>query len=256
MTGKEKIADGKNFKKAEKEAVLSAIKHAFDYYEYKAHFDSRIMSTCPLLYNGIESFVAKIMPVSQEYYVYIEILFTKVRAHYHNPEFYQNKGLNTQQHSLFWWDLKDVESRLKAMDILEQAIINDQNINDMDTYVERCRQNSIRERIKVGATLYIVPKDTRHPPFEAEVLKIGRKYIELGGLHRTENKFSIVDLCNVCDDGNSNYKLYASKEDYEACNNMQQEIDYLMLKIKTGLLYMSPDILQKILKIVDDNLVG
>lgn len=126
----------------------------------------------------------------------------------------------------------------------------------MERYVERRRQNSIREHIKVGATLYVVPKDTRHPPFEAKVLKIGRKYIELSGLHRTENKFSIVDLCNACDDGNSNYKLYASKEDYELCNNTQQEIDYLTLKIKTGLPYVSPDILQKILEIVDDNLVG
>ena len=126
----------------------------------------------------------------------------------------------------------------------------------MEIYVERCRQNNIRKSIKVGAILYIVPKDVRYRPFKAEVLKIGRKYIELWGLHKTENRFSITDLCNVCDDGNSRYKLYASKEDYETCNNMQQEIDYLTLKIKTGLPYVSPDILQKILEIVDDNLVG
>lgn len=126
----------------------------------------------------------------------------------------------------------------------------------MEIYVECCRQNNIRECIKIGAILYVVPKDNRHPPFEAKVLKIGRKYIELSGLHRTENKFSIVDLRNACNDGNSNYKLYASKEDYELCNNTQQEIDYLTLKIKTGLPYVSPDILQKILEIVDDNLVG
>lgn len=43
---------------------------------------------------------------------------------YHNINYYNSRGLATRNF-LFWWPLADRGSRLKALDILKQAIIND-----------------------------------------------------------------------------------------------------------------------------------
>lgn len=56
-----------------------------------------------------------------------DILYTvsKKLKIYHNPLYYNSKGLKLKHEIGYWWDRKDRESRLKALSILEQAIIND-----------------------------------------------------------------------------------------------------------------------------------
>ena len=90
----------------------------------------------------------------------------------------------------------------------------------------------------------------------SKILSIGKKYITIDSVHKSDSKFTIYNFENICSDGIPKYTLYASKEDYELCNTMRQEICYLTTKIKTGLPYLSPDMLQEILEIVDNNLVG
>lgn len=126
----------------------------------------------------------------------------------------------------------------------------------MKTYVERHRIKMLRLSIKENNEVFVVPMDSRWPSHTAKILGIGRKYITVNNVYKGDNRFTIDDFENICSDGKPKYELYASKEDYELCNTMQQEIDYLTLKIKTGLPYISPDMLQEILEIVDNNLVG
>lgn len=52
-------------------------------------------------------------------------IITKELSIYHNPKYYESQGLKVERDYGYWWDRKDRESRLKALDILENAVIND-----------------------------------------------------------------------------------------------------------------------------------
>jgi hypothetical protein len=127
---------------------------------------------------------------------------------------------------------------------------------DKITYVKRHRIKMLRLSIKENNMVFVVPMDSRWSSHTAKVLGIGKKYITIDSVHKGDSKFTIDNFENICSDGIPKYTLYASKEDYELCNTMRQEINYLTIKIKTGLPYLSPDMLQEILEIVDNNLVS
>lgn len=128
---KAELKTGKHFSIEEKEAILSAIERAKKYYyEHNSIFAKLGSSraTCPLLSEGIQAYLVR------KYFDKNRIdriralgdqLFTKLKIHYHNPEFYISKGLETERDCLFWWHLHDTASRREALNILEQAIIND-----------------------------------------------------------------------------------------------------------------------------------
>lgn len=134
------LKTGEHFSIDEKEVMLYAITKAKDFYSKYGLTDAATRASCPLLNEGIQAYllkryVPKEASALREYiYNYKnkqnlrilgEQLFTKLKLHYHNPEFYISKGLNAWTDKLFWWPLHDSDSRIKAMDILEQAIIND-----------------------------------------------------------------------------------------------------------------------------------
>lgn len=123
------------------------------------------------------------------------------------------------------------------------------------TYIERHRIEMLKQNIKKNNTVFVVPNDSRWSSFTAKILRVGRVYITVDDIYKGDNRFTIGNFENICSDYIPKYTLYASKEDYELCNTMKQEIDHLTAEIKIGLQYISPNILQKILEIVNDNLI-
>lgn len=125
---KAELKTGKHFSIEEKEAILSSIERARrHYYEHNYKLGSS-RATCPLLREGIQAYLVR--KYFDKYRIYHSRalgyqLFTKLKIHYHNPEFYISKGLETERDCPFWWPLRDTASRREALNILEQAIIND-----------------------------------------------------------------------------------------------------------------------------------
>lgn len=106
------IKEGENFTKSEKKALLRAFAHIFE--EYKQHNDIFDCGLCNILRVHICRYS------SYE-------LYHRLCSLYHNPDYYNSQGLDTSEESCspFWWQLSDIDSRLEALNILEQAIIND-----------------------------------------------------------------------------------------------------------------------------------
>ena len=53
------------------------------------------------------------------------LVYGKLKKIYHNPSYYKTHDLPVKREISYWWDKDDRESRLKALDILKEAIIND-----------------------------------------------------------------------------------------------------------------------------------
>lgn len=127
------LKTGKYFSIDEKEIMLYAITKVKDFYRKNGLTDTAIRASCPLLQHSIRVCLLRKFERTRKYNrasldelrILCEQLFHKLKRHYHNPEFYISKGLNAWTDKLFWWPLHDSDSRIKAMDILEQAIIND-----------------------------------------------------------------------------------------------------------------------------------
>lgn len=99
--------EGYKFTTKEKRVLLKAIKRVRIYY-----IEGHAGGLCAALENSI-------------YARGYRGLYNSLEATYHNREYYHAKGLRTYNYNGYWWPISDVESRLKALDILEQAIIND-----------------------------------------------------------------------------------------------------------------------------------
>ena len=128
---KAELKTGKHFSLEEKEVILSSIERAKRLYHWRNSIFANLVicrSTCPLLREGIQAYlVRKYFDKNRIDHIRAlgDQLFTKLKIHYHNPEFYISKGLETERDCLFWWPLHDTASRREALNILEQAIIND-----------------------------------------------------------------------------------------------------------------------------------
>lgn len=106
---KSKFRTGSNFTSEEKEAIINAINYARKVY----NSNDNEHGLCALLckYLGNEN-------LCNTYAVLTEL--------YHNRKYYNSKNLNTEYPPCgYWWPISDIKSRLKALDILEQAIIDD-----------------------------------------------------------------------------------------------------------------------------------
>lgn len=101
------LKEGSNFTIKEKRVLLKAIKQAREYY-----MQGNTNGLCGLLSRNI---------YNQGYLG----LYKTLEHTYHTKEYYKSKGLKCGNYTHYWWPYRDIESRLKALDILEQAIIND-----------------------------------------------------------------------------------------------------------------------------------
>lgn len=70
--------------------------------------------------------------------------------------------------------------------------------------------------MKIGQKVYIVPDDTRRPPFYTTVVTIGRKYITVKG-SSDESRFDLITHKAInYNNWSPRLTLYESKEAYEA----------------------------------------
>lgn len=111
------LKKGEHFSRKEKRIILKMIKLSrIEYTE-----DHRIYRG---LCHALEDYEFRLT------HDYTNYLTSKLSLLYHNPLYYEYQGLKCRKEVLtnpigYWWDRKDRESRLKALDILEYAIIND-----------------------------------------------------------------------------------------------------------------------------------
>ena len=89
--------------------------------------------------------------------------------------------------------------------------------------------------MEVGQEVYIVPDDTRRPPFYTTVVSIGRKYITVKG-PSDESRFDLITHRAInYNNWSPRLTLYESKEAYEikvaADNLVKQLLDDIQLKL-------------------------
>lgn len=103
--------------------------------------------------------------------------------------------------------------------------------------------------LKTGDTVYVIPNDTRSKPFTTEILSVGNRWLKLNYMHRSENKFDVMnDYRHTPDIGSSSYDIHASEEDYKIyCDKCEEHIKLLqqveILKVRSDI-----DILKKVIK--------
>ena len=111
------LKKGEHFSRREKIAILKMIK--LSRLEYKKRI---------LFFSGLCIVLAHFeFIITNDYF---ETITNKLKLVYHNPLYYESQGLKCLKGKIdnpigYWWDRKDRESRLKALDILEHVIIND-----------------------------------------------------------------------------------------------------------------------------------
>lgn len=105
------IKEGKNFTRAEKKMLLRAFSLARE----------------ERLSDDLKRGLCQSIQYNMGYIVQSSVTYDKLCALYHRPSYYNSHGLSTYEDTFrpYWWPLSDTTSRLKALDILEQAIIND-----------------------------------------------------------------------------------------------------------------------------------
>lgn len=105
------LKDGEHFSRRKKRIILKMIRLSrLEYREEK------------FIYKGLCLVLdSSEYKVTHNYFCVI----TKELSIYHNPSYYESQGLKVEHTWGYWWDRKDRESRLKALDILENAVIND-----------------------------------------------------------------------------------------------------------------------------------
>ena len=110
-----KLKDGKYFNKYEKRKILKVI---------DLSKKELIETNIPLLCKGTCILLDKNCYVKFGYWEGLKV-YSKITNIYHNPKYYKSKGLPVKREIAYWWDRSDIESRLMALEILREAIIND-----------------------------------------------------------------------------------------------------------------------------------
>lgn len=93
--------------------------------------------------------------------------------------------------------------------------------------------------MKVGDTAYLVYDDTRKGPVNVTIKSIGRKYITVDGVHRSESRYDIITKKSVDDNTGWNCRatLYASCEQYRQVCYKKLVTNELRLRIIAKLQY-------------------
>lgn len=97
-----RLRKGKTFSIREKKEILNLLDEMYEKYD-----DGERHGMCFLLSENLTN-----------------IVFDKLRKEYHNVDYYNQNGLKTI-HGGYWWKLSDCDSRMKATNILINAILND-----------------------------------------------------------------------------------------------------------------------------------
>ena len=105
-----KLKPGVTFTVEQKIVLLDAIKSV-----KKSYLKGSTGGTCFKLQEALESY---------DYFAG-NILFNELCHKYHNPDFYLAHNLATGRMHGYWWPYDDSETRIMALDILKQAIIDD-----------------------------------------------------------------------------------------------------------------------------------
>ena len=107
-----KLKKGKQFSKRDKRILLRAVELS-----KKEITETPEGTDCRGICTTLESNCIKITGTGE--------IYSKLRESYHSPKYYRSKGLPVKHEIAYWWDRDDRKSRLKALDILREAIIND-----------------------------------------------------------------------------------------------------------------------------------
>lgn len=70
--------------------------------------------------------------------------------------------------------------------------------------------------LKTGDTVYLVPTNDNNQPCTKKIISLGNKWLKVDFMHRSENKFDVMDdYRHTPDLGGKDYELHASEEDYK-----------------------------------------
>lgn len=117
----------------------------------------------------------------------------------------------------------------------------------MDTANEY-RINKLKS-LKSGDTVYLVPYDNRNESCNRKILSVGKKWLKVDFLHRSENKFDVMDNYKHTPDlGSSSYVIHASCEDYHVYKNMIEEHSNLIKEIYLLQSKSDIEVLKKVIK--------
>lgn len=117
----------------------------------------------------------------------------------------------------------------------------------MDT-ADKYRLNKLKS-LKVGDTVYLVPYDSRIKPCTKKIISLGNKWLKVDNMHRSENKFDVMDdYKHTPDLGSSGYILHASEEDCKRYHELNIEQEELMRQIYSLRIKSDNKVLKKVIK--------
>lgn len=117
----------------------------------------------------------------------------------------------------------------------------------MDTANEY-RINKLKS-LKAGDIVYLVPYDNRNKPCTRKILSVGKKWLRVDFMHRSENKFDVMDdYKHTPDLGSSDYILHASCEDYHVYRDMIEEHSNLIKQVYLLQSKSDMEVLRKVIK--------
>ena len=100
------LKNGEHFTKKEKRIIIKAIKYTREFL---------LNNYCEGICISLERSISK----------FDNGLYNKLASIYHNPTFYCLNGIPIERTYGYWWNCGEVEPRIKALNVLEQAVIND-----------------------------------------------------------------------------------------------------------------------------------
>lgn len=103
--------------------------------------------------------------------------------------------------------------------------------------------------LKAGDTVYLVPYDNRNKPCTRKILSVGKKWLKVDLMHKSENKFDVMnDYIHTPDLGSSDYILHASCKDYHIYCDLNEEHSKLINQICLLQSESDIEVLRKIVK--------
>lgn len=117
----------------------------------------------------------------------------------------------------------------------------------MDTANEY-RINKLKS-LKVGDTVYLVPTNANNHSCTRDIISLGKKWLKVDLMHRSENKFDVTDSYKHTPEfGSSDYELHASEEDYRIYIQLSLEQDELLRQVYLLQSKSDIEVLKKVIK--------
>lgn len=117
----------------------------------------------------------------------------------------------------------------------------------MDT-ANQYRINKLKS-LKVGDTVYLDPYNSNNKPCTKRIISLGNKWLKVDLMHKSENKFDVMDdYKHTPDLGSSDYILHASEEDYKRYQELNIEYNLLSQQLYSLQMKSDNEVLKKIVK--------